>query len=146
MMWQLYLRNGTVYVPTVAQTEAGFYMDIEPVMAVMATDSTALQSAIKEAMSRGNPITTTPTRAAFPQPVVLKYAKVKSWSTFEKGTLYWKIVEKDGNYQIKPGRRRTDRGWEDDPERLEPLPPGTTPDTAAQRLVSLVQLAAQNSI
>lgn len=146
MLSHLYLRNGMVYVPTVAQTEAGFYMDIEPVRVIPANDFKALQSAIVEAICKGNPVVPTPTRAAFPKPVLLNYAKVKSWSAFEKNALVWTIDEKAGNYQIKPGRRRTDRGWEDDPERLEPLPPGTTLDTAAQRLASLVQLAAQNSI
>lgn len=145
MLFHLYLRNGIVYVPTVAQTEAGFYMDIEPVKVISATDSKALQSAIVEAMSKSNPVVPTPTRAAFPKPVLLDYAKVKSWSAFEKNTLVWTIDEKAGNYQIKPGRRRTDRGWEDDPERLELLSPGTTLDTAAQRLASLVQFAAEKA-
>jgi len=100
MLWQLYLRNGTVYVPTVAQTEAGFYMDIEPVNVVSANDSEALQRAIMEAMSRGNPIIPTPTRAASPKPTVLKYSKAKSWSAFEKQASNWTIVEKACNYQI----------------------------------------------
>ena len=55
MLWQLYLRKGTAYVPIVAQTEAGFYTDIEPVAVVPVTDSRALENAIKAAMSKGNP-------------------------------------------------------------------------------------------
>jgi hypothetical protein len=141
MLWQLYLRNGTVYVPTVAQTEAGYYMDIEPVEAVSATDTGALEHAIKEAMSKGNPIVPTPRRATFPKPVVLKHANVKSWSAFEKGTLNWTIVGKSGNYQIKPGRKRPDKGWEEDPAKIESLPPGTTLDEVARRVVALVQLS-----
>jgi hypothetical protein len=141
MLWQLYLRHGTVYVPTVAQTEAGFYMDVEPVKTVAITDSKALQDAIKDAISKGNPIVPTPTRAAFPKPVVLKYVKMKSWSSFEKEALNWTIVEKAGNYQIKPGRRRLDNGWEEDPTKIESLPPGTELDAVAQRVTSLVQSA-----
>src|SRR5688572_21248607 len=82
MLWQLYLRKGMAYVPTVAQTGAGFYTNIEPVAVVPVTDSGALENAIKIAMSKGNPIVPTPTRDAFPKPVVLEYAKVKSWSAF----------------------------------------------------------------
>ena len=146
MLWQLYLKKGTAYVPTVAETEAGFYIDIEPVRVVMAADSEALQIAIKEALTMRNPVTRTPTRAAFPKPVVLKYAKASSWSAFEKDAQYWKIIEKDGNYEIRPGRRRAGKGWEDDPERVEILRPGTALETVANRLASLVRIALENAV
>src|SRR5882757_6079966 len=124
MLWHLYLRDGRAYVPSVGQTEAGFYLDIEPVEVALAVDTDALQRAITEVIQRGNPKIPTPARAAFPKPVVLKYAKVKSWSAFEKGCLNWTVVEKDGVYHVKPDRKRPDRGWEDDPTRIETLPPG----------------------
>lgn len=143
MLWHVYLRKGTAYVPTVAQTEAGFYSDIEPVDVIPVTDSAALENAIKVAMSKGNPIIPTPTRAAFPKPVVLQYAKVKTWSAFEKDARHWTILEKAGNYQIEPGRKRPDgKGWEADPDRVESLPPGTTHDEVARRVATLLAQAA----
>jgi hypothetical protein len=150
-LWNIYVRNGTVYVPTVARAESGghlgYFMDIDPVEVVPATDAGALQRAIKDVVTKGNPIVSAPqTRAAFPKPIVLKYAKVKSWSAFEKNALFWKIVEKDGIYQIKPGRRRPDRGWEDDPERIESLPPGTMLDAVVQRIALLLQIALENHV
>jgi hypothetical protein len=141
MLWHLYLRKGTAYVPTVAQTEAGFYTDIEP---VPATDSGALKNALKVAIGKGNPIVPTPIRAAFPKPVVLEYAKLKSWSAFEKDALNWTIVEKAGSYEIQPGRKRPDgKGWEADPERVELLPAGTTHDEIARRVATLLAQAAR---
>jgi hypothetical protein len=144
-VWHLYLRNGMVYVPTVAQAEAGghlgYFMNIDPVEVVSVAETEALQRAIKEAMSKGNPVVPAPTRATFPKPVMLKYAKVKSWSAFEKGTLPWTIEEKSGVYQIKPGRRRPDRGWEEDPTKIESLPPGTTLDEVAKQVIALIQLS-----
>src|SRR5882672_2271708 len=119
MLWNVYLRNGIAFIPTVAQTDAGFFLDIDPVAVISATDAEALQDPIKQAMGRGNPKVPTPTRAAFPKPVVLKYAKVKSWSAFEKGCLNWTIVVEDGVYHIKRGRKRPDHGWEDDPKHIE---------------------------
>ena len=83
----------------------------------------------------------TPSRAAFPKPVVLRYAKVKSWSTFEKGCSNWTIIENGGLYQIKRGRKRTDRGWEDDPAQIEALPPGTDIDEIAQLAASAMKSA-----
>jgi hypothetical protein len=140
--FHLYLRNGIVYLPTVARTDAGFYMDVEPVRVVKFDDRKGLQSAIVEAMSRGNSVIPAPTRAAFPKAVVLKHANVKSWAAFEKNALVWSIDESNGNYRINPGRRRADRGWEDDPERIESFAPGTTLDAVAQRLLSLIEIAA----
>lgn len=145
MLWQLYLRRNTTYVPTVARTEAGYYIDIEPVRVVSAKDSNALQRAIEQAMTEGNPNIPAPTRAAFPKPVVLKYAKVKSWSAFEGDALYWQILETDGTYQVKPGRRRPDGGWLGDAQRAESFPPGTAPDEVARRVAALVSSAAMAS-
>lgn len=143
MVWHIYLRNRTAFIPTVAQTDAGFYLDVEPVEVVSAIDTEALQHAFKQAIARGNPKVPTPTRAAFPKPVVLRYAKVKSWSAFERGCLYWTITEKDGVYHAIQGRKRPDRGWEDDPTRIKTLPPGIGIDEVAQRLASSVQTALE---
>jgi hypothetical protein len=145
MLWTVYLRNGTAFVPTVAQTDAGFFLNIDPVGVVAATDSEALRQAIEQALARGNPKIPTPTRATFPKPVLLKYAKTKSWSAFEKTCLNWTIVEKDGVYQVKQGRKRPDRGWEDDPARIEVLPPGTGIGQVAQRVTFSVQNALETS-
>ena len=143
MVWHIYLRNRTAFVPTVAQTDAGFFLDIDPVGVVSATDTEVLQDAVKQAIGRNSPKVPTPTRAAFPKPVVLKYAKVKSWPAFERECLYWTIVEKDGVYQVIQGRKRPDRGWEDDPERSEALPPEIGIDEVAQRVTSFVQAALE---
>jgi hypothetical protein len=141
MLTNLYLRNGTVYVPTVAKTEAGFYLDIDPVEVVSATDIESLQRVIGTVLTKGNPTVLTPTRGAFPKAVVLKYAKVKSWSAFEKGTVLLTIVENSGTYEIRPGRKRSDRGWEDDPTRIEFLPSGMKVNEVVQRVVALIQLS-----
>jgi|SRR5450756_683643 len=143
MVWHIYLRNRTAFIPTVAQTDAGFFLDVDPVGVVSTTDTEALQHAVKQAIGRGNPKVPTPTRAAFPKPVVLKYTKVKSWPAFERDCLYWTIVEKDGVYHVIQGRKRLDRGWEDDPERIEALPPGADIDEVAQRVTSSVQTALE---
>jgi hypothetical protein len=122
MLWQFYLRKGSVYVPTTAQTEAGFYLDIEPVEVAAVQDLEAVQRAIVGAMNRGNPRVPTPTRATSPKPVVLKYSDVKSWSRFERDAENWTLADGNGGYQLVPGRRRADRGWEDDLDKKEEFP------------------------
>ncbi len=139
MRWHIYLRRGTVSIPTVAITEAGFYLDVEPVVVVPANDTSALHFAIKQVIRTGNPVVPTPARATFPKPVVLRHVGERSWSAFEKTALTWSITENDGRFAITPGRRRPDRGWEDDAAQREPLPLGATPDDVARRLSDLVQ-------
>lgn len=139
MPWHIYLRENTVYVPTVAKTDVGYYMDVDPVRTVSVSDSHALQAAIAEAMNKGNPIVPTPSRAAFPKPAVLRHVGLKSWATFEKDATLWTIREEDGGYRVVQGKRGADRGWEDDPDRIELLPFGATVETVARRVASLLQ-------
>jgi hypothetical protein len=121
MLWHLYVRKRIAYVPTVARIGYG-YLDIEPVAVASVADARALRSAIFDAMSRGNPDIPVPDLRTSKW-VVLKYAKVKSPSQFEKGTSNWRIEERDGRYQVAPvPKHRDDRGWEDPrPENVQLL-------------------------
>ena len=85
MLTEIYLRKDAVYLPTVAKTEAGFYCAIDPVTVVAIGDSDALRSAIKQSLAKENPMIRTPARDAWPEPVVLKYAKVKYFGPFFEG-------------------------------------------------------------
>jgi hypothetical protein len=142
MTWQIYLRKGLVYVPTVAQTEAGFYLGVEPVDVVPVANTEALQRAIWRAINTGNPKVATPTRANFPEPVLLRHADVKSWPAFERNALFWSVAEKDGSYEICRGRKRADRGWEDDPAQTQKIPSGLGLHEISHRIASLIQAAA----
>jgi hypothetical protein len=138
----LFVRSGIVYIPVAAKTEAGFYMDIEPVEVAPVSDTEAFRKAIMQTIARGHPIIPTPSReAGFPKPVVPQYAKVKSWKTFEKGATYWTFNEKDGAYHIEQWQKRDKGGWLPDPERREVLPTATTLDQAFQRLIDRIRKA-----
>ena len=145
MLWNVYFRKGTVLIPTVAKTEAGFYLDINPVDAVHVTDAQAIRSAITRAVSTGNPTIPTPTRAAFPKPVVLSYVNVKSWYAFEREAECWEIVIEKDVYQIKTMRKSSSKGWEDDPEILETIPAKNGVEVVAQRVCELLQSASSRS-
>jgi hypothetical protein len=135
MTSSIYAKNGSAYIPTLARTEAGYYIGIEPVEVVPISDPNALASAIKKAVNRGNPVVPTPSRANFPKDVILKYAKVKSISAFEKGTSFWQIREKDGIYETEKWKENPEGGWVPDPKRKEVLAQGTSLDDAVRRLV-----------
>jgi hypothetical protein len=142
MLHYCYLRKGVVYVPTVAKTFAGFYLGMDPVAVVPVSHTADLRRALQETIARGNPRVSTPSRGNFPPPVTLKYAGVKSWAAFERSALNWTIVKKGGAYHIKIGRRRREGGWEDDPDQIITLPPGSGVDEVCDRMVAILQAHA----
>ena len=129
------LKEGVVYLPTVAKTEAGFYMNREPVAVVPVTNTDGLRHALQDVMRRGNPIIPTPKRNAFPPPVLPKYAGVKSWSKFMQGASEWKIVDHNGSYRIVP--------YHKDPAGGPSCPPSTTVDEVVERMIAILQDTAR---
>jgi hypothetical protein len=120
-----------------ARTKAGFYMGIEPVEVVDARDPAALEQAIIRAVKRGNPsVPTPPGGAKFPKSVLLKYANMKSISSFDKLAKSWNLSKREGAYLIVPYRHRRDRGQEEDAERGEAIPGHVSLETVVRRLMS----------
>jgi hypothetical protein len=138
----LYLRKGKVFIPTFGRVDKGLYRDIEPVAVVDVSDTDALRQAFHETIARGNPPTPYYPRDAYPQPVVAKYAGVKTWSAFARGASPWNIKEKDGTYQIV-GHRKGPSGWVEDPEQRIQFPPGTTLDQVIDHMIAVLQAAAR---
>ncbi len=94
-------------------------MDVDPVAAIESSDLVGIIASVKATILNGNPVVLTPTRAAFPKSVMLSYANVKSWGTFEKNALCWIISQRESVFQLRPQRKNPNGGWEDDPERHE---------------------------
>ena len=140
-----YLRKGTIYVPTAARTEAGFYLIVEPVSAVDVNDANALRRALKEAIARGNPTIPTPPRNNYPEPVMPKYAGVRSLRAFERGTRLWHIRSHarfaEGAYQIVGQRHEPNGSWFDDPEQTITFPLGTNIELVIDRLIAILTAA-----
>jgi hypothetical protein len=143
MNYHISLRNGIVYMPTMGKMGKGFYRGVEPVAVVPAKNTEALRQALKATIVRGNPLVSQPQRRQdWPPPVVLKHAGVKSWSAFERGLRVWDIKENDGIFQIAGNIRRLD-GWIEDRDQTIKFPAGTSVDSVIDRMVAILQKAAQ---
>lgn len=145
MYCHLYLRNYTVYVPTMGKMGKGFYRGVEPVAVVSASNTEALRQALAATITRGNPNVPTLLRREWPPPVLLKYAGVKSWSAFERGMRLWNIVEKDGIYQIAGHVKQPNGMWKEDPEQTIKFPLETSADHVVDRIVTIVEEAARKT-
>jgi hypothetical protein len=110
-LWHVYVRKGMAIVPTVAQTDAGYFLDSEPVHVSSLDSSDLLIEALERVMAVGNPVVATPTRAAFPKPVVLLYAKVRSWRTFERTTTCFSVSRVGGEFELSATGRDARGQW-----------------------------------
>jgi hypothetical protein len=134
-MWHVYVRKGTAFVPNVAQTEAGFLLDVEPVRVANLDELQLLTSAIEEAMRAGNPRVPTPTRAAFPKPVILKPAGVKNWNAFVERGACFTVFRGNEELEITETARNEDGDWADAPALNQKLSPASPASEIARRIV-----------
>ena len=145
MNCHLYLRSGTVYLPTMGKMDEGFYRAVEPVSVVSASDVGGIRQALQATIARGNPAVPMLRRSEYPPPLLLKYAGVKSWSAFERGLEFWTIKQKNSVFQIAGQSKRPDRAWRDDAERTIVLPPTSTVDDVIDQMIVVLQGAAKGA-
>lgn len=105
MHCSFYLRKGAAFVPTMAKTEAGYWMGVEPVEVQKVATVEALEQLLLTVMERGNPVFATPTRQNFPRPVMERYCGLKSLSAFERTATCWSISRNEIAYRIYEWRR-----------------------------------------
>ena len=120
-------------------------MHREPVAVISAGHADELRHAFQDAMAKGNEMVPTPRRDAYPPPVLPKYAGAKNWSAFKKGSSEWSITEENGNYEIIPYRKDPDgsESWLEDKVNKITFAPGTTRDQVIERMIQIIQTAAQ---
>lgn len=142
MNCHIYLRKGIVYVPTMGKMAKGFYRGVEPVAVVPASNTEALRRALAETIARGNPNVPVLRRSEWPSPVLLKYAGVKSWSTFEQGMLLWDIKEDAGCFKIDSNSKQPNGMWREDPKQTIKFPSGTSVSDVVDRMAAILQQVA----
>jgi hypothetical protein len=143
MLFNSYLRNSVVYVPTVVKLQTGAYVDVEPVAVTSVADTVGLRRAFLDAIARKNAIVPPPPKDKWPPPVLLKYAGVKTWSSFARGASIWSIEDRDGNFQIIGYRDHPDGYWAPDPKQKIDFSPGSTIDDVIARMIAILQDAAK---
>ena len=138
MVWSVYVRKGFAYIPTVARTEAGFHLEIEPVQVIPVENAAALERALAETISRGNPTVPTPMPSEALRPVVLAHVNVRSWSAFVKSASAWHVENEKGRFVIAPLRAVEHGNLVQDRETRENLPEGTPLDVVVRRVIERI--------
>ena len=143
MFYKCYLKKGMAYMPTTVSQGIGRSMDVDPVTVVPVADTDHLRRAMLSTIPKENPFRAPTAEDGRKPPVILKYTGDKSWSAFMRGASCWSIYEKDGIFEIEPYRVHPKGYWEPDRDRFIKFPPGTAVDEVVDRMVNVLQDAAQ---
>ena len=145
MHCHLYLRKGSVFIPTSGIVHKGLHHDIEPVAVVPASNADAIRQALHATIARGNPPTPHYPRgllSAARRSKICRRKKLGSFRTRRVAAL--ERQRNNGVYQIV-GRRKHPDGWAQDPEQKIEFPPGSTVDQVIDRMIAILQDAARGS-
>jgi hypothetical protein len=147
MFVECYLREGTIYVPTVVrQASSPIYNIVEPIAVVPLDDADAVRAALLDSLDRGNAIIPDPDpRTRDAPPAILKYARVRSWSAFFRTAFSWSITQENGVYQIQGHRKHPKGYWEEDQEQKIQFPPHVTREDVLDRMVAILQETARGA-
>ena len=118
----LYRIGGKILIPLWYKTEAGFFVEREPIDVVDLEDQQHSLEALVQKVRMGNPSTINPPRNRNSRPVILSYAGVKTLSEFEAIAQPWSMFDDEANYFLVPWKKRVDKGWEEDLDKLEQYP------------------------
>jgi hypothetical protein len=145
MLVTCYLRNGIVYIPTVAKRKSEpIYSNVDPVAVVSLSSPEDVRRALLEAVARKNTVIPDRDARALREPPVLpKYAGVKSLAAFARGASTWSIIEEEGAYKILPYRKHPKGYWTPDLERQLEFPAGSTAANVVDRMIGILGEAKQ---
>ena len=143
MVYSIYLKNGTVYLPAMVYQGTARYMEVEPVAVVPVADTVALRRALQSTISKPNDFVAPSIEDARKPAVVLKYSGDKSWRAFMRGTSPWEISEKEGKFRISGHRVHRKGYWEPDPDQMIHFPAETALDDVIDRMITILQEAAK---
>jgi len=145
MLITCYLRGNIVFVPTVARRASGpIYTEMEPISVIPLGNLNDVREALRDSLKRGNAVIPDPD----PQdrdapPVILKYARVRSWSAFFRSAWTWSIRDDDSLFKIICYRKHPKRYWEEEPAQEIRFLPGTIVDDVIDRMIAILQETAR---
>ncbi len=142
----LYCPKKVLVVPEMVQTQAGFYMESDPVHIASLDEIGSLRNVFENWLERSMKIIPTPAREQFTSVVDIpsvRAVKAKSYTDFVRHVLLWHIEQfDDGGFQIQrwisPPRENSFVPHKDDSFQL---PAGTSVEELSNRFSEIVRLA-----
>jgi hypothetical protein len=114
---RFYVADRQVIVPTVAITEAGFYVDIEPVAVIDIRDAAFVKESLLAVLNQENRQIPTPKRVDAPGSVILETMNLKKWQVFERKAVLYTVHKGDEAIVVYATGRGADGLWVEDRRR-----------------------------
>lgn len=90
-LYRFYVRHQKLIMPTVVETEAGFYVDSGPIEVFDIQDIDEWRRQLFLRLAGGNPVVPTPERTDEPGSAILEKLNITKWSTFETSAVMYTI-------------------------------------------------------
>ena len=141
-------------IPTVAQAEAGFYMDVEPVTICDANDQDKLREALTKALAMENPVIPTPEVTDDPGSVILDKLGLRKWLPFEAEAMMYTVHIADNKIECYSTGRAVRGSWQrnqskhmtfDPPAGMQSLIESIMIDMKTERAAELAEQAGKPS-
>ena len=141
VMVYLHIKSGRIMVPSISKTEAGFYLDCDPVEMAEVDNALSISLAVRRTLDRGCTQVPTPGRDEFQKWVLLKNTNSKTPRELHRQCLIWSFDE-DSNkgFRIEGFKNLPNgKGAEPDPAVVTVLPPGTSFEHAIEKLLGMIK-------
>lgn len=135
---RFYLRNRKVILPTVVQTEDGFFMDVEPVYVIGVWEE-ELPDILRQTLEKENERVETPPPSAEPGSVVLEAVGIKRWEAFEKGTVLYIVHGDTEKTKVYVTGRGSDGMWEREQGKEQLFEPANIDDVVQWLMQDMAQ-------
>lgn len=132
---RFYLYREKVIVPKVEQTEAGFFVDSQPVEVYKIKDRAAVYAGLVKALKCGNNVIATPEGAGAAS-VLLDHLDLSKWSSFEKSAVLYTVLLGGRYATIYASGRGADGMWKEAASKVRQFHPSLSLDMLAHTLVS----------
>ena len=139
--------SGDVVVPTIVKTEAGYWLNVEPVEHASLHDLQSLIEAVNRVAARCGQVVPTPPRQSLSKPVVLAHSGLKSQRDFEKKFDQISILRSfEGNFSIQRYRAAPEgAGRVADPDTSATFPPEVSLDQLIREFAETIELKTKHS-
>jgi hypothetical protein len=91
MLYRFYVHDEKIIIPTVKQTEEGFYVDEKPVQVFAVKDTAVWAAELATALMSSNKVIPTPDPSSSGESVVLESLRIQKWVVFEKRACMYTI-------------------------------------------------------
>lgn len=134
-LMRCYLYREKVLLPTVKQTEAGFYVDSQPIVIHALKDRQSVHKELVRAFSKANEVVPTPTESQEAGSVILDKLGLQKWSSFEKSAVLYTIMFGVRYITIYSSGRGPDGMWSESSSKQRQFHPKLSKESMADLLI-----------